>query len=74
MSIKEKSNNQLKNNAFYIIDEKNGIKCEYNQDGHDVSCYLIGGKGMDETVINTVIENFWDPQPEYYRTDYNTLM
>lgn len=74
MSIREKSNNQLKNNAFYIIDEKNGIKCEYNLDGNDVSCYLIGGKGMDETIINKVIENFWDSQPEYYRTDYNTLI
>ena len=73
--IKQKDySNGFKKNKVDVIDEKNGVKCEYNNDSNKVICYVLEDQGLDETVVSHVIENFWDSQPEYYRGDYNILL
>jgi len=74
MKTKKSLLKTLENNIIYVVDEKNGVKCEYNNDSNDVKCYVLEDKGLDETTVSDVIENFWDSQPEYYRADYNILL
>lgn len=73
MKTKKNLLKTLENNIVYVVDEKNGVKCEYNNDSNKVKCYLED-KGLDETIVNDVIKNFWDSQPEYYRAEYNILL
>jgi len=74
MKTKKNLLKTLENNIVYVVDEKNGVKCEYNNDSNKVKCYVLEDKGLDEATVNNVIEKFWDSQPEYYRTDYSTLL
>ena len=74
MKTKKNLLKTLENNIVYVVDEKNGVKCEYNNDSNRVKCYVLEDKGLDETTVNNVIENFWDSQPEYYRAEYNILL
>ncbi len=74
MKTKKSLLKSLENNIVYVVDEKNGVKCEYNNDSNKVKCYVMEDKGLDDTIVSDVIENFWDSQPEYYRAEYNILL
>ncbi|MFW6263365.1 MAG: hypothetical protein ACOC34_04960 [Thermotogota bacterium] len=74
MKTKKSLLKSLENNVVYVVDEKNGVKCEYNNDSNKVKCYVMEDKGLDDTIVSDVIENFWDSQPEYYRAEYNILL
>jgi len=64
----------LSKNSIVVIDEKNGVKCEYNNDFNKARCFVLEDQGLDERVVSHMIEQFSDSQPEYYRTDYHTLL
>ena len=74
MKTKKSLLKTLENNIVYVVDEKNGVKCEYNNNSNKVNCYVLEDKGLDEKTVSDVIENFWDSQPEYYRAEYNILL
>jgi len=74
MLNKKDYSDSFKKDRVDVIDEKNGVKCEYNSESNKVICYVLEDQGLDETVVSNVIENFWDSQPEYYRADYNILL
>ena len=74
MKTKKHIGDILQEKSIYVIDEKNGVRCEYNNDSTDVRCYVMENEQLDDKVVNDVIEKFWDSQPEYYRAEYNILL
>lgn len=72
-TTKRRKKDEMKDFSF-VVDEKNNIRCAcYDGVKNDMVCEVAEKKALDELTVNRVIENFWDSQPEYYRTSYNTL-
>lgn len=72
MKTKKKAGKILKKDTIYMLDEMNGVRCEYKTDTA-LNCYVSDDQQMDDKIVTNVMEAFWDSQPEYYRTKYNTL-